>query len=289
MKEMISCPDKNLIELFVIGGVENAAERGRIQAHLAACPACGLAAEEAEAFHRLAVSVASDQIDRAVRRVLPSSAAGPAASGRVFELKPIALKAHSPSRTLLAADHGTTGRFEPVQTYANVEADFVARLLRDNLSRELSLYLIESGGEPAEDRVLEIEGQEEQYAADETGRVELQGLSEDELKGRTLRIRSSIAVFDLAPVQDLRERIRFEGHYALRNAEFDEIRIETEEAEGRTLTRIRVEKIRGAGATAVVGVSVSRRGDSPLTSPVVRGAAVFEELDPQRILKIRIF
>jgi len=289
MKKMSSCPDKNLIELFVLGGVADAVEAARIQAHLSACPACRLAAEEAEAFHRVAGSISSGQIDRVARRVLSGAGVGPAAVGRVLELKPAALPGHSTGRTLLAADHGPAGRFEPVQTYANVEADLVARLLRDNASRKLSIYLVESGGEPAADRVLEIEGQEEQYAADETGRVELQGLSEDELKGRSLRIRSSIAVFDLAPVQDLRERIRFEGHYALRNAEFDEIRIETEEAEGRTLTRIRVEKIRGAGATAVVGVSVSRRGDSPLTSPVVRGAAVFEELDPERILKIRIY
>lgn len=286
---MSNCPDKNLLELFVLGGVTDAAEAARIRSHLAACPSCGPAAEEAGAFHALAGSIPSEQIDRVARRALSGTAAGPAGQGRVLELEPVAQPVYPPGRTLLAADHGTTGRFEPVQTYANVEADLVARLLRDNASRELSLYLIESGGEPAADRVLEIEGQEEQYAADDNGRVELQGLSEDELKGRTLRIRSSIAVFDLAPVQDLRERIRFEGHYALRNAEFDEIRIETEEAEGRTLTRIRVEKIRGAGATAVVGVSVSRRGDSPLTSPVVRGAAVFEELDPERILKIRIY
>lgn len=286
---MTFCPDKNKIELFVLGGVTDAAEAGRIRSHLAECPFCGPAAEEAEAFHALAGSVPSEQIDRVAHRVLSGTAVEPAASARVLELKPAAWQRYSEGRTLLAADHGTAGRFEPVQTYANVEADLVARLLRDNASRELSLYLVESGGEPAADRVLEIEGQEERYAADDNGRVDLPGLSEDELKGRSIRIRSSIAVFDLAPVQDLRERIRFEGHYALRNAEFDEIRIETEEAEGRTLTRIRVEKIRGAGATAIVGVSVSRRGDSPLTSPVVRGAAVFEELDPERILKIRIY
>ncbi|MDM7924657.1 MAG: hypothetical protein QUS35_01440 [bacterium] len=286
---MSSCPDKFLIELFVLGGVTDAAEVVRIRSHLAECPFCGPAAEEAGAFHALAGSIPSEQVDRVVRRVLSGTAVGTAVGGRVLELEPVSLPGYSSGRTLLAADHGTAGRFEPVQTYANVEADLVARLLRDNASRVLSLYLVESGGEPATDRVLEIEGQEEQYAADDTGRVELQGLTEEKLKGRTLRIRTSIAVFDLAPVQDLRERIRFEGHYALRNAEFDEIRIETEEAEGRMLTRIRVEKIHGAGATAVVGVSVSRRGDSPLTSPVVRGAAVFEELDPERILKIRIY
>ncbi len=273
----------------MLGGVADAAEAARIRSHLSACPACRPAAEEAEVFYRAAGSVPSEQIDRVVRRVLSGAAAGPVVAGRILELRPMTQPVYSPGRTLLAADHGPAGRFEPVQTYANVEADLVARLIRNNASRELSLYLVESGGAPAADRILEIEGQEEQYAADETGRVDLQGLSEDELKGRSIRIRSSIAVFDLAPVQDLRERIRFEGHYALRNAEFDEIRIETEEAEGRTLTRIRVEKIRGAGAAAILGVSVSRRGDSPLTSPVVRGAAVFEELDPERILKIRIY
>jgi hypothetical protein len=286
---MTSCPDKNLIELYVIGGVTDAAEAGRIKAHLSACPACRATADEAEAFHRMAASVPSERIDRVVRLMRPGAEVRPRIGGRILELKPSAGQGQAPGRTLLAADHGAGTRFEPVQTYTNVEADLVARLLRDNASKGLALYLVESGGGPAEDRVLEIEGREERYAADATGRVDLPGLSENDLRDRTIRVRSSIAVFDLEPARNLRERIRIEGHYALRNAEFDEIRIETDEADGRTVTRVRVEKIRGEGATAVVGVSVSRRGDSPLASPVVRGVAVFEELDPERILKIRIY
>jgi hypothetical protein len=284
-----NCIPDGRIELYVVGGIRDMAERQRIEHHLSACPSCRAAADEADAFHRMAGSVPAEQIDRVVRLMRSGTGVRPRIRGRILELKPSTGRGQAAGRTLLAADHKTAARFEPVQTFTNVEADLVARLIRDNASKGLALYLVEAGGGPAEDRVLEIEGREEKYAADATGRVDLPGLSESELRDRTIRVRSSVAVFDLEPAQNLRERIRFEGHFALRNAEFDEIRIETDEADGRTVTRIRVEKIRGKGATAVVGVSVSRRGDSPLASPVVQGVAMFEELDPERILKIRIY
>jgi hypothetical protein len=284
-----ACYPNSLIELYVVDGIRDEAERDRVRSHLAGCPACRAVADEAEAFHQMVGSVPSDLIDRVVRLLKPESPVRPKVPGRIVSLSPAGDAGRGPARTLLAADSGAAARFEPVQTYTNVEADVVARLLRDNVSRSLALYLVEAGDEPFEDRVLEIEGRDERFPADASGRVDLAGLSEGELRGRTIRIHSSIAVFDLEPAENLRERIRFEGHYALRNADFDEIRIETEEAEGRTITRIRVHKIRGKGSEAVVGVSVSRRGDAPLTSPAVRGVAVFEQLDLERVLKIRIY
>jgi hypothetical protein len=286
---MTSCIPNSLIELYVLGGIREPAERQRIKDHLSACPCCRAAADEAEAFHQMVGSVPPDLIERVVRLLTPETAVRRPAAGRIITLSPAAAAEPGVERTLLAADGGAAARFEPVQTYTNVEADVVARLLRDNLSRSLALYLVEERNEPFEDRVLEIEGRAERFPADASGRVDLAGLSENELRNATIRIRSSIAVFDLEPAENLRERIRFEGHYALRNADFDEIRIEAEESEGRTITRIRVEKIRGGGATAVVGVSVSRRGDASLTSPAVRGVAVFEQLDLERVLKIRIY
>jgi hypothetical protein len=286
---MTSCIPNNLIELYILGGIREPAERQRIGNHLSACPSCRAAADEAEAFRRMVGSVPSDMIERVVRLLTPETAVRPTVRGRIIALAPAASAGPAAERTLLAADGGGAARFEPVQTYSNVEADVVARLLRDNVSRSLALYLVEERNEPFEDRVLEIEGRAERFPADASGRVDLAGLSENELRDATIRIRSSIAVFDLEPAHNLRERIRFEGHYALRNADFDEIRIETEESGGRTITRIRVEKIRGQGSTAVVGVSVSRRGDSPVTCPAVRGVAVFEQLDLERVLKIRIY
>jgi hypothetical protein len=96
-------------------------------------------------------------------------------------------------------------------------------------------------------------------------------------------------VFDLEPVSGLKEKVLSEDRFLVENADFDRIQIEVEEDGGRRLYKIAVVKLKEGGVPARIDVAVSQRGGHPVFSSAYQGVAVFEELDLEKVLKIRIY
>jgi hypothetical protein len=210
-------------------------------------------------------------------------------AGPVILLHPLGGTAPQAPQYLLAADGGRKTRYETVQRYANVEADMVARMVRDNTTRELTLYLVADCPGGYSDKIIEVDGIEDRFVPDDEGRVRLHGIDETRLGRKGLRLRSPVASFDLEPYSGLKDRIALEGRFEIPGAEFDLIQIELEEESGKTLYKVRIQQLRDRPDFQDVHVVVTQRGAAAKNSRAHRGVAVFEDLDLEKALKIRIY
>ena len=278
------CFDTKTIELFAAGAIDRPDERNRIEAHAAACALCRARIAEFGAYYRTAMGLPDSAVERTACLLLARIAPLPAA--RVLVLRPVMDRS---ARYTLAADGGRPSRYETVRRYANAEAEWIARVVRDNTNQELTLYLMAEGHGGFEDKVLEIDGISEGFSPDGEGRVRLMGFDEKRLGDRPIRLRSPMATFDLEPFVGLKERIVLEGRFELSSAEFDRIQIEAEEEAGKTVYRIRIVKLKGDPDVQNVHVVVSRKAEPSVASRAQRGVAVFENLDLENVLTIRIY
>jgi hypothetical protein len=297
---MPGCIPKRLLELHALAAPAGGARERGIRAHVEACAGCRAALEEFRAFYRDAAAVPERSVTGGAakllsasgvvppERLVPAGAPGlPRAAARALILKPLDRPRGRGQRYRLAAEGGAPQRFETVQRFANVDEDVMARVVRDNASRELMMFLVGTGG--FGDRVLEIDGVEGNFIPDGEGRVHLPGLDEKALSGRNLRLKSPIASFDLEPFTGFKERIFLEGRFEVRSPEFDRIDLEVEEDSGRTYYRVRIMKLNERAGGGNVTVEVSQKGEPRRLSMARKGVAVFEDLDLEKTLKIRIY
>lgn len=296
---MPGCISKKLLEKHALAATGGEARERGIQAHVETCASCRAALAEYRAFYREAAAVPGRSVIAGAAKLLSRPGAArkrsvpagvskiPPAAARVLILKPMAGASDRGRRYRLAADGGGTQRFETVQRFANVDEDVVARVVRDNASRELMMFLVGIGG--FGDRVLEIDGLEGNFIPGADGRVPLPGLDEKVLSGRNLRLKSPIASFDLEPFTGFKERVFLEGKFEVRGSEFDRIELEVDEDSGKTYYRVRILKLNERAGGGNVHVEVSQKGEPRRLCRARRGVAVFENLDLEKTLKIRIY
>jgi hypothetical protein len=278
---MSRCISESSLERHALSASSGGTRALRIRAHLESCPRCREAYDEFAAFYREAAAAPERSVRDGASRLRSRAA-------RVLVLRPMREPPAPQARSYrLAAEGGASQRYETVHRFANADEDVLARVMRDHATGELTLYLVEE--KRFGDQVIEIDGIEGRFIPDAEGRVPLPGLNEKALKGRSLRLKSPIASFDLAPFTGLKERIALEGRFEVRSPEFDRIEIEVDEASGRLLYRVRIMKLKERAAGRDVHVEVSRRGEPRFLSKAHRGVAVFENLDIEKVLKIRIF
>jgi hypothetical protein len=273
--------------LFLLGGPFDPDQKKRIQSHLKECPICRTLASDLTEYFKTMDQVPERVVCRASRRLMDRIADRNRPES--FILVPIPASEPGTGRFLLAAEGKSGPRYETIQSYVNVEQDVVARIVRDNESETVTLYWVEGEGAEIGERVLEIEGHPQRFALDAAGQIPLSGFSEADLKKKTIRVLSPLAVFDLEPISGLKEKILSEGRFWVENADFDRIQIEVEEDGGRSLYKISVVKLREGDVPARIDVAVSQRGGHPVFSTAHQGVAVFEELDLEKVLKIRIY
>ncbi|MBN1893727.1 hypothetical protein JW906_04505 [bacterium] len=284
---MNQCPDAKMLERFSLGGADESPEGRELERHIRGCAACRQAVSEYAAYYRLAESESRDRIESLAARVMRRIGWEPHPTGIV--LSPARRNTAVSSRYLLAAEGRETPRFMAVQSYANPENDCVARLMRDNASRALTLYLVSGETGFFSDQLVEIEGLDRVFVPDARGRIPLSGLGEEELSQKTLHLRSPIASFDLEPVPSLTERILADGRFELTSGEYDRIQIEVDEQGGKKRYAVRILNLKEGLERKEIHVVVSQSGDLRLASQAHQGVAVFEELNLEKILKIKIY
>jgi hypothetical protein len=104
-----------------------------------------------------------------------------------------------------------------------------------------------------------------------------------------IHLQSPIASFDLAPWAEIRERISLQGSFEVTNGEYDQILIEIDGNTGQVLYKVRIVKLKDCEDTGNVHVEVRQKGDARILSRANRGVAVFEDLDLENVLTIRIY
>jgi hypothetical protein len=176
-----------------------------------------------------------------------------------------------------------------VESYANAEEDIVARLIRDNRSREMTLYLVGRNQDRLKECILEVEDVDMPLIPDSEGKIDLLDIPKEALENKSLRLKSPLAVFNLEPLSDFEEKILVKGEFLVENIECDRIQIEVDEPEKKAVYRIRILKLHGRPEVQKVDVVVSQKSKKPLVSPAYKGIAVFEDVDPEKIMNIRIY
>lgn len=284
---MNQCPDAKILERFSLGGPAGFPEGAGVERHIRECAACRQAVSEYAAYYRLAESESPDRVENLTVRLMDRI--GKVPHSKVLVLKPVRQNASGSKQYLLAALGSETPRFMAVQSYANAENDCVARLMRDNVSKALTLYLLSGGTGSFAEQLVEIEGFEKPFVPDARGRILLSGLGEEELSQKTLHLKSPIASFNLDPVPDLKERILVDGRFELTSGEYDRIQIEVDEQGGKKRFAVRILNLKEGLGQKEIHVVVSQTGDQRLTSQAHQGVAVFEDLDLEKVLKIKIY
>jgi len=284
---MEPCIDKIELELYALGVIRDLKKQETIECHLEQCRICKNYTEALGTIYREADNLTDETVDRLSEALLEKG--GTHTTGRVIPLAPITQASVKEARYLLAADSGISQRYVNVQSYANIEEDIVARIIRDSESNEVVLYLLSAEKDRFRNSILEVEGIPEKFVPDNEDRIRLSNLEVDDLENKMLYLKSALATFDLTPFSDLKESVLARGQFRVESSEYDQIQIEVEEEGGKKLYKVRIVKLKEAPDIREVDVVVSQKGDKALSSAAHQGVAVFEEMDLEKVLKIKIF
>jgi len=281
------CIDEKTLELHVLGGIRDQDLKESIECHLRECQICLNHFEALTTLYREADEVSDSVVDKLSDLIIEKVGSSPKKRGVL--LSPMLNSRRNAPNYLLAADSGVTQRYVNVQSYANVEEDIVARMMKDHESDELVLYLISEERNLFQDCIVEVEGISKRFNPDQNDRIFLPNLNVEDLQGRTIFIKFPLVTFDLTPVSDLPERVLVHGQFQIESDHFDQIQIEVVEEERREFYKIRIMKLKGMPNTQEVDVVVTREGDEALSAHAHQGVAVFEEMDLEKVLKIKIY
>jgi hypothetical protein len=281
------CIKENQLAIYARGVKLDPQLRAQIEAHVPSCRLCTLIVEEERVFSRLSGLVPSAMVDKIAARVLRAGRASSETS--VFILEPYRPAKPAGKKYLLAAEGKSERRYENVQSYVNHNEDIVARVIKNNDTGELMLYLLSDEKKGRHDKVLEIEGCPRVFVFDAEGRALLSGLSEKFIDKKKIFLRSPLARFNLEPVPGLETKVLFEGCYNLDTPDLDSIRIELKKRRKVNEVHLRVLKLKGQGAAHDGMAVLFRKKGQVASAPIRRGAAVFEGLDLQDVLKIKIY
>ena len=284
---MESCIDKKTLELYILGIVRDIKEQESIEGHLETCQNCKNYAEALRTIYRESDKLGDETVDRLSKTLLEK--VGNYSTGRVIPLLPIAHKSLKEVRYLLAADSGTNQRYVNVRSYSNVQEDVVARMIKDNESNEVILYLLSEEENRFRDCVLEVEGIAEKFIPDNDNRIMLSDMTLEDFENKNFYLKSALATFDLTPFSDLKESVLAQGQFQVESSEYDRIQIEVEEESGKKIYKVRIVKLKEASDIRQVDVVICQKGDKILSSTAHQGVAVFEEMDLEKILRIKIF
>ena len=282
-----SCIDNKKLELYSLGAALDYSLIKKIEAHIKKCEVCSRYIEEFKSLYEEIEKVPLEVIESATARIF--NKVKTERTSQIIILTPILLEKNKQKNYLLAAEGERSKKYMNIQSYANVEEDVVARMIRDNESNEVVLYLLSEDKNQFRDYIVEVEGIPEKFIPDKENRIKFFDLEMDNFESRKLYLKSPLATFDLEPISDLKESILVQGQFQIKSGNYDQIQIEVEEEGGKKLYKIRVVKLKGDPDTQEVNVVVSQTGDKVLSSTAHRGVAVFEEMDLEKVLKIRIY
>ncbi|MFH1941846.1 MAG: hypothetical protein ABIL68_07050 [bacterium] len=284
---MDECIDRQLLELFLLGGIQSDAEIHRIERHIGECAECLRYLNKLQAFYETTESIPHETVDRLTARILERIER--ASKVRSITLTPLPHPKRTESQYLLAAESESCSRYVNVESYANAKEDVVARLIRDNKSQEMTLYLIGRDQDRLKDCILEVQDVDKPLIPDAEGKIDLMDIPKEMLENKPLRLKSPLAVFDLEPVSDFKENILVKGEFLVENKEYDRIQIEVEEPEKKATYKIHILKLHDMPSVQKVDIVVSQKSMKPLVSKAYKGIAVFENCDPEKIMNIRIY
>ena len=284
---MEPCIDKRDLELHLLGLIRDLKKKRAIECHLEECGTCQNYAEALRTIYREADNLSDETVERLSKTLLEKY--GKDTTGQVILLAPFTQASVKDAEYLLAADSNVSQRYVNIQSYANLEEDIVARILMDSKSNEIILYLLSDEEDRFRDCIVEVEGIAKKFVPDTEDRIHLPELSLEDFENKTLYLKSSLATFDLTPFSDLKERVMARGQFQVESGEYDRIQIEVEEEGGKKLYRIRIVKLKEVPNIREVDVVVSQKGDKVISSTAHQGVAVFDEIDLENVLKIKIF
>lgn len=284
---MDKCIDRQLLELFLLGGIKADAEKRRIERHLHICPECRAYLNHLQTFYEKTGSIPQETVDRLTNRIF--SRMRKASKVPSITLMPLPYSKRTESQYLLAAESESGSRYVNVESYANAEEDIVVRLIRDNRSQEMTLYLIGRNQDRLKECILEVEDVDEPLIPDADGKINLKDIPKEILENKPLRLKSPLAVFDLEPLSDFKEKILVKGEFLVENKEYDRIQIEVDEPDKKAIFKIRILKLHNMPEAHKVDVVVSQKSKKSLVSPAFKGIAVFEDMDPAKIMNIKIY
>ncbi len=288
------CLSKDLLELYALNGVRNPKRLRRIETHVSNCRRCQVIINRWRTFYNDASSIAKDNVEMVTSQVLldiqesthHSHAGSP---GMIIKLYPIDIQKPKMRRYMLAAEGQKKQRFEIVQRYVDQKAEILARVMKDNNTNELTLYLIKAGEKCFSDQMLEIEGMGRKFFPDLEGQVRISGIRPEQLVHRKLRLKSPLVSFNLEPLHGMNERILRNQIYEVHGTDDERIKIEVELSAIKKYLNLRITNMISDTNMGNFHVEVSQKGEMRMIARTRRGIAVFERLDIEKNITIRIY
>jgi len=281
---MNKCIDDFLLERYVIGDIADSQTIHKIERHIETCGWCRALVRELTDLHDHLSCVDSGSQSSFSRRLYHSLTGR--SNSTCVTLHPIPEPA-SPAETRLAADTWGRPRFYKVSSFCDSSNTILARVMHDTEHDSLILYMVSSEPRDYTDYLLEVEGCNEKFLLDKTGRAVLKNVDRSFLKSRNLSLKSPLAVFELTPL--VHKQICTQHNFRLKNKNLNEIQIDLIEKNARSHYNIKLVDVGAAAGTGRAHIVVARQGRSCLSAKAEQGVAVFETGDPENILKINIY
>jgi len=273
-----NCPQTTEIEAFALGlHVNNEA----LKSHIKGCASCRALLSAYQEFYQCFEQVDESSILEPAHQIIQKRS-------RLYPLKPLQPAVHTDQLKLrLAAKTVGTG-YTFIRGFVNETEDIVARLMRNDSKAEFILYLIAPPEKLKQNYLVQIQGLKQTWLSDETGVVHLGKLHASEVVDAAIQLRSPQAVFQLDPLKDSDKKAIASGTFMIENPASEKIIIHIDDSQGKRLYQIKIDQVTGLDAQAKVHVSVHQAGYCHLR-PAVNGIAVFENLNEEKALQVKIY
>ena len=185
---MGTCFSKEELELFVLGAVKQPGDAENIQRHLSRCNRCRHRADELKMLYIHVDGVENEAINRITKTLFGKI--GLTAKNPEILLQPIPVEPGVNNRYLLAARSETGQRYVNIQSYTDKTERLIARILRDNDTKDMTLYMISDDMDICRNCIVSIEGAEQKFVADLEGKAVLTNISEELLARGNIKIKA---------------------------------------------------------------------------------------------------
>ncbi len=272
-----NCPDSFLLERVALHPdlMDDA-----LKAHLESCSFCRDSLTSYQEYYQLAGGIEDKTLQRLTDEIF-------ARQKRIIRLEPV--KAQSDGESFrLAAQSRWQSRQTFIRGFVNSDEDMVGRLMRDENTNEIILYLIAHQDKLKENYLISFEGHDATWLSDGSGTVNLGIIRQINFTDAGIQLTSPRSTIELAPLIKLDKKVIADGTFLVEASESDQLQMIIEDTSGKRIYKICVDNIDSIQGDRNVHVAVYQ-GDSRCVRPAVNGIAVFEDLDETRTLNIKIY
>lgn len=270
-----NCPDAQKIEALALGAQPS---DENLIFHINQCAFCQKRLSAYQEYYEIAATLDNEQIEALSQKLLKTDN---------IILKPMIGPTKNNSLRLAAQTKWPDGHTF-IRGFINQKEDLVARLMQENHTGQVTLFLIARPEKLEKGFLVRIDGIEKSWLSSSTGVVPLGVVNIEKIINADIYISSPKASFRLAPLKQLKQEYNADGIVVVKIPKTKKLSMTIENQSNKRFYKINVRPLTSYHLQHVLHVALYQENRETLCQ-AQDGIAIFENIDETQTIHIKIY